>query len=129
MSDPRVIGINIFPWGGPTGDDLLPIAGGAYAGLNIQLGPKWQPNATAAWAAIGNKIRAGQHLPVLPLTPPPPPPPPLIASLDATTGHPGTHTGDGADAQVERLSSELAKARALIRSLRAQVQALQAPAA
>eukprot|EP01052_Picozoa_sp_SAG31_P037008 SAG31_NODE_4704_length_3021_cov_4.117043_2_plen_127_part_00 len=126
MSDPRIIGINIFPWGGPTGDDLLPVAGGAYAGLNIQLGPKWQPNATAAWAAIGNKIRAGQQLPVLPLSPPPPP---LIASADATRGHSGTYTDDGADAHIKRLSSELAEARALIHSLRAQVQALQDPTA
>ena len=114
---------------------MLPVAGGAYAGLNIPLGPKLQPNATAAWAAIGNKIRAGQQLPVPPLQPPPSPPPPppplsLVGLADAMLSHSGMHTDDdGAHAQIEQLSNELAEARALIRSLRAQVQAVQDPTA
>ena len=113
---------------------MLPVAGGAYAGLNIPLGPKLQPNATAAWAAIGNKIRTGQQLPVLPPQPQPPPPPPpplsLVGLADAMLIHSGMHTDDdGAHAQIEQLSNELAEARALIRSLRAQVQAVQDPTA
>ena len=119
----------IFPWGGTGDDALLPIAGGAYAGLNIPLGPKLQPNATAAWATIGNKITAGQQLPVLPSPPPPPlPSPSPIGLADAMFSHSGVRTEDtGAHAQIEQLSNELAKSRALIHSLRAQVQALQDP--
>ena len=52
-------GILIFPWGGDT-PDWTPLDGGAYAGLNVALGPALQPNATRAWAEIGRKIRAGQ---------------------------------------------------------------------
>jgi hypothetical protein len=35
-----VIGIVIWPWGGVGGNGYLPLAGGAYAGVNIALGPK-----------------------------------------------------------------------------------------
>ena len=101
-------------------------AAGALGALDVSGALGTEPNATATWATIGNKIRAGQHLPVLPLSPPPPP---LIASADAILGHSGTYTDDGADAHIKRLSSELAEARALIHSLRAQVQALQDPTA
>ena len=76
-SDPRVIGIVIWPWGGVTGNGYLPIAGGAYAGVDVMLSPKVQPNATATWAAIGEKIRKGQGQPKMAAVPPPPPPPPL----------------------------------------------------
>ena len=51
-------GIFVWAWAGEgTGP---PISGGAYAGLNLWLGPKTQPNATMAWAEIGAKVRAGQ---------------------------------------------------------------------
>ena len=65
-SDPRVVAIVIFPWGG-NGNTFIDVTGSApaYVGINVWLGPKSQPNATATWGAIGQKIRAAQGLPLL----------------------------------------------------------------
>ena len=61
-----MVAIVIFPWGG-NGNTFIDVKGSApaYVGINVWLGPQSQPNATATWAAIGQKIRAAQGLPLL----------------------------------------------------------------
>ena len=108
VADPRVIGIVIFPWGGA--QKYLPLDGGAYVGLNVMLGPELQPNATATWAAIGQKIRNGQQLPA-------------VGVNSDSEALPPPHTGTDDD---ESLPADLDKAHEIIRNLRAQIRALKA---
>ena len=51
MNDPKIVGINIWPWSG-----WMPVR--SYQGVNMGL--QLLPKATAAWKDIGKKIKAGQ---------------------------------------------------------------------
>jgi hypothetical protein len=100
-------GILIFPWGGDT-PDWTPLDGGAYAGLNVALGPALQPNATQAWAEIGSKIRAGQG-----------------QSLPALGDETPRSRRNEIRAETEdgEMPASLEEARRMIRSLQAQLRA------
>ena len=100
-------GIVIFPWAGDSAG-WTPLSGGAYAGLNVGLGPHLQPNATRTWAEIGTKIRAGQgqSLPV----------------LGGETRSPLDEVR--AEAEAEEMPASLEEAHRMIRSLRAQLRAV-----
>lgn len=51
VNDPKIVGINIWPWSG-----WMPVR--SYQGVNMGL--QLLPKATAAWKDIGKKIKAGQ---------------------------------------------------------------------
>ena len=95
----------IFPWAGD-GAGWTPLSGGAYAGLNVGLGPRLQPNATRAWAEIGTKIRAGQgqSVPVL--------------------GDETRSLREDVRAEAEAMPASLEEAHRMIRSLQAQLRAV-----
>eukprot|EP01052_Picozoa_sp_SAG31_P010169 SAG31_NODE_548_length_14222_cov_10.926574_7_plen_101_part_00 len=95
----------IFPWGGDS-PDWTPLSGGAYAGLNVALGPHLQPNATRAWAAIGTKIRAGQAQ--------------ALPNLGGETRSPLDELPAEAE-QQEEMPASLEEAHRMIRSLRARL--------
>ena len=97
----------IFPWAGD-GAGWTPLSGGAYAGLNVGLGPRLQPNATRAWAEIGTKIRAGQGQSV-----------PVLG--DETRS---LRDEVRAEAEAEAMPASLEEAHRMIRSLQAQLRAV-----
>ena len=61
-SDTRVVAIVVWPWGGVQGSSCPEcntyMPSHRYPGCNVALGSATQPVATAAWAAVGRKIRA-----------------------------------------------------------------------
>ena len=111
-------GIFVWAWAGEgTGP---PISGGAYAGLNLWLGPKTQPNATRAWANIGAKIRAGQgqSLPALGSETPPPREEVRADTVQDSRTDPRDPVGQS-ETEDGEMPTSLEEAHAMIRSLRA----------
>ena len=112
-------GIFVWAWAGEgTGP---PISGGAYAGLNLWLGPKTQPNATRAWANIGAKIRAGQgqSLPALGSETPPPRDEVRADTVQADSRTDPRGPAGHSEAEDGEMPTSLEEAHAMIRSLRA----------